>query len=815
MARTLKGTRARGLPPKVLLSQQQNATGSFPTTLRTSSDNRTGRYPVFFNDNKVLVYNQPVTDVGVSVATYSQYEEKFINVGSSGNPVTGSIITFDYAFSGTPVVALTELTPSTNTPTVNAFVKTLTSTGMTVEYSAPFEGTIVYRAIYQPVQGVPVNVLRSPRFADQYSLVVAKYGSLTNSHIDINFSDFGSIPTENYIAFRDFTANNRQNISGSITYISNTSIAVTGSASGLGSTLMHYMGFGTNTLTNNDISVKGIVYPLLMDTQTMADGLSVKAMGDLFKQPYFSGSEIVNQPIVASGSLQKGISDIFVTFTPGQDIQPFRDFSNPEVDGKISASIGGINPFYATGSAVEVTGLGFQQPLWSKNKIEIPLHVNTPVTFGQSTYNNQDKLMAYYDFNQKTYVPIGDPRANNQLLTASVASPSRLLGFGISDTQYYAAKSIGFSPSTFGYFSLGVIEKFAGKLFATPVNSFGFPYDTKRYGVLTNATTGAINTNKDMLLNMSNYISEPFLLEKIVLEFTGAMSSSGTDDSGFSAMSTFFILNQTNTIYPKEEKTYTARQAIASVVPPSGPFLDDGFINTISNGTTGLDLVTYCQVAALTSSLLAQSSSLNKDYVRDLNIYQEAQQPEIDSYGLNPSFGYSGSFIVSSSVRSPTALQYSNLLRTWYVYSAAPTVGCVNYSWLDNRYGGRKLLLESSGRNWKQFVAPQNPAEILTVTTPITSSFVTQDKTYEENPYVLLPTDRLIFGWQAPLANVSGSITGNSGDMARLHFPIGKGKIILYGSSLRLNPETNQLEEYHDTLNQLLSSESIHEVISG
>ena len=82
MARTLKGTRARGLPAKVLLSQRQDTTGSFPTIWRTASDNRTGRYPVFFNDNKVVTFNQPVTDVGFTVATYPAYEEKVITVGS-------------------------------------------------------------------------------------------------------------------------------------------------------------------------------------------------------------------------------------------------------------------------------------------------------------------------------------------------------------------------------------------------------------------------------------------------------------------------------------------------------------------------------------------------------------------------------------------------------------------------------------------------------------------------------------------------------------------------------------------------------------
>ena len=83
----------------------------------------------------------------------------------------------------------------------------------------------------------------------------------------------------------------------------------------------------------------------------------------------------------------------------------------------------------------------------------------------------------------------------------------------------------------------------------------------------------------------------------------------------------------------------------------------------------------------------------------------------------------------------------------------------------------------------------------------------------QENPYILFPTDNLIFGWQAPIGNISGSSLGNVGDMGQLHFPQGKGRLILYGSSLRINPETNQLEEYHDTLNQLLNSDSIHEVI--
>ena len=78
------------------------------------------------------------------------------------------------------------------------------------------------------------------------------------------------------------------------------------------------------------------------------------------------------------------------------------------------------------------------------------------------------------------------------------------------------------------------------------------------------------------------------------------------------------------------------------------------------------------------------------------------------------------------------------------------------------------------------------------------------------NPYILLPSDKLTFGFQLPWDNDNG-IAQNSLTFATT----GINKITLYGSSLRVNPETNQLEEYHDTLNQLLSSNSIHEVITG
>lgn len=796
MARQEKSTRARGLPPRVLLSQRQDATGSFPTVWRTSSDNRTGRYNISFNDNKVVPFNQfEAADYDSSLPLGDAiYVEKVENVGAVETGGTKTV-TYPTAFAGSPIVVISELSSANgdSSQNVNAFLSGIEINNFTVKFSSQFTGSIVYRAVYDPSPGTLRVVERKPRYPNAFTRFVAKETTLTNTNTtDITFNDFGDDTAENFVTFFDKLG--QADIWPNITTQTRTLVALT--ASSIATATVEFQRF-------HGLHNRGIVYPVGMNQATILAGLSQENQIEMYGSVSFMSGAVVNQPtkwIVASGSMKKNVADTFITFTPGQDIQAFRDSDNPAVDGKVSLSINGANPFYATGSAVTATGQGFQQPLWSKSKIEINLDVATPVTFGQSTYNNQDKLMSYYDFAQKTYVPIGDPRGNHQLLTAS-----------LTNLEYFASKSIGFSTSTYGYFSLGPSVITTAKILATPVNSFGFPYDVKRYGVVKNSGTGALNTNENMLLNIGNYISEPFLLEKIVLEFTGAMSSSGTDESGASAISTFFILNQTNTTLVRPTQTYTAFQA--ALLPPYTPGSEStgsGFTDTISHGSTGLDLVTYCQIAALTSSLLNEFASVNDLFTRDLNIYQEAQAPVANSYGLNPNFGYSGSFVISASVRSPTALEYSSIFRSWTVVSAFPTTYITSWQWLDNRYGGRKSLPEPCGRNWKQFIAPQNPGESINI---LGFNFPTQDKTHEENPYILLPSDKLIFGWQCPLSDVSGSALGNIGDLAKLHFPVGLGKITLYGSSLRVNPETNQLEEHHDTLNQLLSSESIHEVI--
>jgi len=582
MARTLKGTRARGLPPKLLLSQRQDATGSFPTVWRTASDNRTGKYPVFFNDNKVVSFNQPVTDVG-------------------------------------------------------------------------------------------------------------------------------------------------------------------------------------------------IVYPLLMTPEAINAGLSPDNISDLYKQPYFSGSTIVNQPIVASGSMTKGVSDLFVTFTPGQDVEPFMDFANPEGDAKSLPVTSSTYQFYATGSAVPTTGLGFQQPLWSKNKIEIDI---TPSATQNIVFTNTGSVgnypLLYWNPNTKHYEGIGNGRG---------------LWSGYGDTgtkENIVRKILDDQLYAFGA-SIDVgqpLTKEASNIYGRQISTFGFPYHPK------------FQPTSSQQISMGNYISEPFLLEKIVLELSSSMSVSVAGNSFYgtsSAIWTFFLINSRNELPSRSVGSQNVKYRLSNV----------SVISTLETSSftanTYLDLIDYFQLAFTGSYSAYNLQSTNRELA--------VAPVEISATSPN-TFGYTNQTIISSSVKNSLKYDGTGIYAQKYV----PTGYSILLSQSLNS-SGRNQINPANGRDWRTTIESNQLTGIYA--TPLAGnleSVETNEKYTKTNPYLLLPTDKLSFGCQLPWSATMGYLDYQA--TSSIGFAnTGINKIILYGSTLRLNPETNQLEEHHDTLNQLLSSNSVHEII--
>ena len=759
MSRTLKGTRARGLPPKVLLSQRQDATGSFPTVWRTSSDNRTGKYPVFFNDDKVIPFNQfEAADYDSSFPLGNAvYVEKVENIGAVETGGTASV-TYPTAFVGVPIVVISELSSANgdSSQNVNVFLSASNPSNFTVKFSSQFTGSFVYRAAYDPSPGTLRVVERKPRYPNIFTRFTVKQTALTASNTtDITFNDFGDDTAENFVTFFDDSGNGQADIWPNITTQTRTLVALT--ASSIATATVEFQRF-------HDLHNRGIIYPLGMNQTAILAGLSQENQIEMYGSVSFISGAVVNQPtkwIVASGSMKKNVADTFITFTPGQDIQAFRDNSNPAVVGKISSSVNGINPFYATGSAVRVTGQGFQQPLWSKSKIEIDLTpATTHTVIMVPTGSNVNYPMMYWNKERKLYEGIGSGTG----VSGAYSSANNLNGIrALLDEQ-----TLGFGTSlargeNIPQESLGVL--------ARQISSFGFPYHQK------------FQPTGSQQISMDEYISEPFLLEKIVFEVSSALRVY-PDSFISSPIWTFFLLNSRTNISGSVVgiQTITPYQLNSNT-----PFLT----SSISNGYQ-LDLVDYFQIA-FTGSVLSNPGYYFKSTDREL-ILRNPLYTAVSPTNIY----YSNQMTISSSVK--TSIAYNG------VYSI---FAATRFFRQDLSISGRSSISSLNGRDW---VTSFGKPEILNTFAFTYGPPTVVNKSYTKtNPYLLLPTDKLTIGCQLPWSlyaseynSVSSSITFS---------PQGINKITLYGSSLRVNPETNQLEEHHDTLNQLLSSNSIHEII--
>ena len=769
MSRTLKGTRARGLPPKVLLSQRQDATGSFPTVWRTASDNRTGKYPVFFNDNKVVPFNQYeaadydsnfLIKAADDVAAGVRYVEKVENIGAVETGGTKTV-TYPTAFAGSPIVVISELSSANgdSSQNVNVFLSASNLNNFTVKFSSQFTGSFVYRAAYDPSPGTLRVVERKPRYPNAFTRFTVKQTALTASNTtDITFNDFGDDTAENFVTFFDDSGNGQADIWPNITTQTRTLVALT--ASSIATATVEFQRF-------HGLHNRGIIYPLGMNQSAILTGLSQENQIEMYGSVSFISGAVVNQPtkwIVASGSMKKNVADTFVTFTPGQNIQSFRDNANPAIDGKISSSANGINPFYATGSAVGVTGQGFQQPLWSKSKIEIDLTPSVTQTFTASFgYTAAGSYpMFYWNPSTKQYEGLG----NGVGLESDTADLAGLKNF-------LEEKPIGFGGCLDnGGLQTGLID-YAFKIRTRPISNFGFPYHPK------------FEATSSQLIDMNNYISEPFLLEKILLEFSGSISIPNSPSTN-SCIQTFFLLNQRSYILSKSIGEQIISYATGTLLAP----WTASFTTSSYSGQTYRDLVDYMQVAFYKTDGYGPNGL--------------AQSPrELNFFGTPDAIGPTN-FIISSSCKSP--IKFKEGLQMFFSGATTSKMFFVEKS----EFPGRNGVYEVNGREW--VTSYENPAIVGTGSYALGSgplNIININNNYTKlNPYILLPTDKLTFGGQLPLS-IFGILAG---DRSSITFsPQGINKITLYGSSLRVNPETNQLEEHHDTLNQLLSSDSIHE----
>lgn len=225
--------------------------------------------------------------------------------------------------------------------------------------------------------------------------------------------------------------------------------------------------------------------------------------------------------------------------------------------------------------------------------------------------------------------------------------------------------------------------------------------------------------------------------------------------------------------------------------------------------------------AGLSVAYENQEQATTRDIVTWIQMSQAAHSGYADyDKGLRREYNYdvaplTGQLIVSGTVKSP--LEYTEGPRV--VISAVDDPGRNSPEYFETfQISGRNI----TGDNGRSFINPwETPTKFGDATfashLPAIPSVVSSvnAKYGKTNPYILLPTDNLIFGFQVPY-----SLDGFNERTSNLPIFNGIGpqltasasgihKVVIYGSLLRDN------HEYHDTFTQAIETDIVSTVQRG
>lgn len=435
-----------------------------------------------------------------------------------------------------------------------------------------------------------------------------------------------------------------------------------------------------------------------------------------------------NALITVTGSVRKGVADEFAVFKHNvETLKPFDESVLFEQQYK-------DNVFFKTGSALESVGFGFTNQLSSKTIIEIDVVPQTAfscsVEFSQTT---PAFPLAYYNFEKKGWEGVG-------------------LGTPIRD---YVQRVIDTAPLGIG---ASINQPTSGPTLnvrGTPISNFGFPAHAK------------FHATSSQLLDMSGLINHPFVVEKLIYEFSASF------DWAAGGVGSFIILNQRK--------------------PAS---FSKSVVTQVLSGST----YTLTMSLPTTVQLTTQSAVTYVDDIRDVVTFSKVGMQSNDSLDVDLLISNSpvianpqstGSYILTSSIKSPSINAVGALK------IAAPDI--TKTLLLENHFGSRNGMGTNTGRDLIAGISGLVPTGSITVSDGDTAIVRPNKFPYLTNPYIILPNDKLIMAWHVAYSYSTGRTA-----MALLP---GKGKIRLYGSLL------SDAKEYHDTLNQNLTTNAVHSVI--
>lgn len=817
------------LPPRIEIRNRDNATGSYPTVLRMGDKDRKGSYSTQFDDTNTIFFGRRIRD----------------NFELRDEDKTGGFLGFSKKINSN-LWSYTEdleirkeliVGPGGSTAQDDALV--LAGAGDSQGRWIQTKNKIKNPTLTADIIFGPYNVRRT---ALKFGLGLNDPGASEDRGLKIQFSTDGSSWTtlktltgDTDILFGSSSFSSFEDFKVLLQKRKRVKIKMTPSDfSSVGSSEF-YLRFIQTTVSsanqaewaigyiNIDYHNEEVRYPIMIDPTSR---VGQKVVSGAIATPH-------NLPtITAPGRSISGISDVHMKFTPGEDVSPFNDARIKIIPEDF---------FIQQGSDPNIIS-GMSAPLWSKTQFVVDLSPNEETTFGLNTPSLtrvsssletdpdiKQQLMVYWNNSLKRWEKIAQGVSGNparESLKSMIASGA--VGFsGIDmvskgDTASYADQNIVSSDVLNSY--------------VRPTSTFGFPFEGKYH-----ATSSQYIKASDL------GITKPFVLEKCQISFDAKFefgqdgpisedaysllynyTSPGTrtvDSLQRIYIPTFFILKQQDydnfsldIDYELDFNAVLSSYSRNISIPNSSVKLSTNNV-TSSYVETSRELLTYGQITLFASSSLGDK----KFEIRDLLDNGLSRDGEVNILQLNGHTGslgdredmssLTGSFSFNFPCRTTGKIDGGSRLRVKEDIS-----GYLQGLWLDNKLGGRSYAnLDASARSivngtpslkkagsYETFYTAGSSANYLKI------KIATADSADIFSPYVIMPEDNIVFGWQYPITNMLYDRSPGT-DVQKFHSMtlFENSKLTLFGCQLK------ESKEFHETINQNLGSSVIHEVIGA
>jgi len=536
----------------------------------------------------------------------------------------------------------------------------------------------------------------------------------------------------------------------------------------------------------------------------------------------------------------------YVNYSPYDESNAQQSFGVIEGSDEYGTQVKLYDEFFTRGSTLGP----LDEPLSAKDKIIIDL---TPVETtsiwhypkNPNPLGSNNHQMMYYNFSDKKWDKLGFGTVyNDSAPTIQQWLDRHYIGFSqncnnqsnlnpddatysieIYDPQLKSSYDQVIGEGT----GAGSKRAFIDSGYASPIDTFGFPFHPKYHA--TSSQT----------LDVSSIVDRPFLVEKITYEFSGSAPKMGIlsgavyypgpnlNRTFISPSATFFILNQRKSNPdPGQESAFTnvyigSTNFSADIyLPPKDQ--TDFRIERYENGgipqnrvlslgapptyvDSVRDLVTFARVGSVWPSYKEEVvDTLIPGFPHPAEFMDLAI--EVDASGT-----FDGIYTLSSDVKSPSNNPaISGHIVTGSGITSGSTGFLTIYTAKDT--STRNSIDIPTGRSIRgEFNSAEIDYKITNKTYPAGSRTATYGvrRDSEASPYVIMPGDKLIFGWQSSFTNSSRNIIDPDVQNRVYGFPFvigpGAGKLVLYGSYLRDD------KPVHDIYKDQLISDSVHEAI--